>query len=65
MLDFEAGAKQSAFDLGRTAIRFAIDAFDEELEEAEGLSKDMRAHFGVETTPEILAVAVSPILLRL
>lgn len=56
-----------AFDVGRTAIRFAVDAFDEELEDTEGLSKDMRVHFGVETTPEILGVAVrlsTPISLR-
>lgn len=40
-------------------MRFAIDAYDEEIEDSEGLAKDMREHFGVETTPEIMAVAVS------
>lgn len=53
-------ADQSAFDLGRTAIRFAVDAFDEELEITDGLAKDMREHFEVETTPEILGKAVRP-----
>lgn len=51
------GDDGSAFDLGRCAIRYAIDDYDEGLEVAGtgGLAADIRAHFEVRETSEVLA----------
>lgn len=40
------------------AIRLAIDAYDGDQEVEGGLARDMRDHFGVTSTPEILARVV-------
>ena len=49
----------SAFDLGRCAIRHAIDDFDAGEEVEGGLAKTIKEHFEVEETGEVLAKVVS------
>lgn len=47
-----------AFDVGRHAIRAAIDDFDAGLEVSGGLADDIRKHFDVAETGEVLAKVV-------
>lgn len=49
----------SAFDLGRCAIRHAIDDFDAGEEVEGGLAQTIKKHFEVEETGEVLAKVVS------
>ena len=49
----------SAFDLGRAAIRVAIDTFDAGEEVEGGLAQAIREHFGVKQTGEVLFQVVS------
>jgi N-acetylglucosamine kinase-like BadF-type ATPase len=51
--------RPSAFDLGRWAIRLAMDDYDAGEEVKGGLSQSIREHFGVEETGEVLAKVVS------
>lgn len=48
-----------AFDLGRCAIRFAFDDFDAGEEVRGGLADEIKEHFGVKNTGEVLAKVVS------
>lgn len=50
-----------AFDLGRCAIRFAFDDFDAGEEVRGGLADEIKEHFGVKDTGEVLAKVVSSI----
>lgn len=47
-----------AFDLGRCAIRFAFDDFDAGEEVRGGLADEIKEHFGVKETGEVLAKVV-------
>lgn len=49
------GDDGSAFDLGRCAIRYAFDDFDAGEEVRGGLADEIKEHFGVQETGEVLA----------
>lgn len=49
------GEEGSGYDVGRCALRCAIDAFDSGTEASDGLAASLRAHFGVKQTGELLA----------
>lgn len=53
------GDDGSAYDVGRCAIRAAVDAFDSGKEVEEGLAGKIRWHFGVQETGELLGKVVS------
>ena len=48
-----------AYDIGRAVLRLLIDDYDAGEEVDGGLSRRIKAHFGVEETGEILAKVVS------
>lgn len=53
------GDDGSAYDVGRCAIRAAVDAFDGGTEVSGGLADKIRWHFGVQETGELLGKVVS------
>lgn len=53
------GDDGSAYDIGRCAIRAAVDAFDNGTEAPDGLAVKIRRHFGAQETGELLGKVVS------